>query len=210
MKNIKISVLLISLCWLCFGTTIAYSQSANTLWYDKPAQYFEETLVLGNGRMGASVFGGVNSDKILLNDITLWSGEPVKADSWPDAYKNLPAVKEALKNEDYSLAEKLNRKLQGNNSQSYAPLGTLFLNFNYSGDAQNYYRELNIANAVSKVEYEVNGVKYTREYFISYPDKVMVLKLTSVESVVLTLPPLFLILTWVENLVPLLSSKIGP
>jgi alpha-L-fucosidase 2 len=175
----KMGILLISLCWLCLGALSAFSQSANTLWYNKPAQYFEETLVLGNGRMGASVFGDVNSDKILLNDITLWSGEPVKADSWPDAYKNLSAVREALKNEDYALAEKLNRKLQGNNSQSYAPLGTLFLNFKNTGEPQNYYRELNIANAVSKVEYEVNGVKYTREYFISYPDQVMVIKLTS-------------------------------
>ncbi|MGE5426723.1 MAG: glycosyl hydrolase family 95 catalytic domain-containing protein [Methylococcaceae bacterium] len=175
----KIPVILSCLCWLCFWGFTAAAQSANTLWYNQPAQYFEESLVLGNGRMGASIFGGLNSDKILLNDITLWSGEPVKADSWPDAYKNLPAVREALKNEDYPLAEKLNRKLQGNDSQSYAPLGTLFLNFNNRGDAQKYYRELNIANAVSKVEYEINGVKYTREYFISYPDKVMVIKLTS-------------------------------
>lgn len=168
-----------ALCLFVIGGSSLWAQSTHKLWYNQPAQYFEETLVLGNGRMGASVFGGVDSDKILLNDITLWSGEPVKADSWPDAYKNLPAVREALKNEDYELAEKLNRKLQGNNSQSYAPLGTLFLNFNHSGTAQKYYRELNIANAVSKVEYEVNGVTFTREYFISHPDQVMVIKLTS-------------------------------
>lgn len=168
-----------ALCLFVIGGSSLWAQSTHKLWYNQPAQYFEETLVLGNGRMGASVFGGVESDKILLNDITLWSGEPVKADSWPDAYKNLPAVREALKNEDYELAEKLNRKLQGNNSQSYAPLGTLFLNFNHSGTAQKYYRELNIANAVSKVEYEVNGVTFTREYFISHPDQVMVIKLTS-------------------------------
>lgn len=168
-----------ALCLFVIGGSSLWAQSTHKLWYNLPAQYFEETLVLGNGRMGASVFGGVESDKILLNDITLWSGEPVKADSWPDAYKNLPAVREALKNEDYELAEKLNRKLQGNNSQSYAPLGTLFLNFNHSGTAQKYYRELNIANAVSKVEYEVNGVTFTREYFISHPDQVMVIKLTS-------------------------------
>ncbi|MBC8006119.1 MAG: glycoside hydrolase family 95 protein [Verrucomicrobia bacterium] len=175
----KISVILSGLYLLCFGGLTAYSQSTNTLWYNQAAQYFEESLVLGNGRMGASVFGGVTSDKILLNDITLWSGEPVKADSWPNAYKDLPAVREALKNEDYPLAEKLNRKLQGNNSQSYAPLGTLFLNFKHQAEAKTYYRELNIANAISKVEYEVDGVKFTREYFISYPDQVMVIKLTS-------------------------------
>jgi len=179
MKNMKVTVLKLIICLSCLSGLTAYSQSTNTLWYNQPAQYFEETLVLGNGRMGASVFGGVESDKIFLNDITLWSGEPVNANKWPDAFKNLAAVREALKNEDYQLAEKLNRKLQGDNSHSYAPLGTLFLNFENKGTAQNYYRELNIANAVSKVEYEVNGVKYTREYFISHPDKVMVIKLTS-------------------------------
>ena len=66
------------------------------LWYDAPAQYFEESLVLGNGQQGATVFGGISTDKIYLNDLTLWSGEPVNANMNPQAYKNLPAVREAL------------------------------------------------------------------------------------------------------------------
>lgn len=73
------------------------AQSDKILWYNQPANYFEESLVLGNGKMGASVFGGVISDKIFLNDATLWSGEPVDANMNPEAYKNLPAVREALK-----------------------------------------------------------------------------------------------------------------
>jgi alpha-L-fucosidase 2 len=158
---------------------VVFAQSANTLWYNQPAQYFEESLLLGNGKMGASVFGGIASDKIYLNDATLWSGEPVDANMNPDAYKNLPAIREALRNEDYKLADSLNRKLQGKFSESYAPLGTLYINFNNCDSAQKYYRELNIADAVSKVEYELNGVKFTREYFVSYPDKVMVIKLSS-------------------------------
>lgn len=159
--------------------TMVYAQSANKLWYNQPAQYFEESLVLGNGTMGASVFGGVASDKIYLNDATLWSGEPVDANMNPEAYKNLPAIREALKNEDYKLADSLNKKLQGKFSESYAPLGTLYINFLNDDSAQNYYRELNISDAVSKVEYEINGVKFTREYFTSYPDKIMVIRLTS-------------------------------
>lgn len=173
------SIVILFLCLLCLGGGSVYSQSSHTLWYNQPATYFEESLVLGNGRMGASVFGGVNSDKIFLNDATLWTGEPVNANQKPEAFKDLPAVREALKNEDYQLAEQLNRKLQGKNSQSYAPLGTLYLNFKNSASSQKYYRELDINNAVSKVEYEVNGVKFTREYFVSSPDKVMVIKLTS-------------------------------
>jgi alpha-L-fucosidase 2 len=149
------------------------------LWYNKPASYFEESLVLGNGKMGASVFGGVQSDMIYLNDATLWSGEPVNANMNPEAYKNLAAVREALKNEDYRLADQLNKKLQGKFSESYAPLGTMTINLHHQGEPSNYYRELNIGDAISKVTYQINGVTYTREYFISYPDKVMMIKLTA-------------------------------
>jgi alpha-L-fucosidase 2 len=83
------------------------------LWYKQPATFFEETLVLGNGQQGATVHGGVNSDKIYLNDATLWAGEPVNPNINPDAYKNLPEIRAALKKGDYPLAEQLNKKLQG-------------------------------------------------------------------------------------------------
>lgn len=168
-----------AICFFLLLGGYLQAQSNQVLWYNKPAQYFEESLVLGNGKMGASVFGGVNSDQIYLNDATLWAGEPVNANMLPEGYKNLPAIREALKNEDYKLADQLNRKLQGTYSNSYAPLGTLFLNFKNSGTPTKYYRELNISNAISKVSYEINGVKYTREYFISNPDKIMVIRLTS-------------------------------
>ena len=162
------------------GSLVARAQQPDkTLWYKQPAQYFEETLVLGNGTQGASVFGGVQSDKIYLNDATLWSGEPVRADMNPDAYQHVPAVREALKKEDYKAADGLNRKLQGKFSESYAPLGTLFVDFDHGPDAQNYYRQLNLADAVSSLNYEVNGVKYSREYFVSHPDQVMIIRLSS-------------------------------
>jgi len=156
-----------------------FAQSNNKLWYNQPANYFEESLVLGNGKIGASAFGGVNSDKIYLNDATLWSGEPVNANMNPEAYKTIPAIREALKNEDYKLADSLHRKVQGSFSQSFAPLGTLFINFKHDGAPQNYYRELNISEAISKTTYEVNGVTYSREYFISNPDQIMIIKITS-------------------------------
>lgn len=161
-----------------YGTTIS-AQSKNVLWYKQPAEFFEESLVLGNGKMGATVFGGANSDKIYLNDITLWSGEPVNANMNPEAYKNIPAIREALQNENYKLAEELNKKVQGKNSESYAPLGTLEINNAEKGKAVNYHRELDLSNAVSKVSYEMAGIKYTREYFVSAPDKVMIIKLTT-------------------------------
>ncbi|GGF20695.1 glycoside hydrolase family 95 protein [Flavobacterium limi] len=164
---------------LTFYITNISAQSSHVLWYNQPAEYFEESLVLGNGKMGATVFGGVNSDKIYLNDITLWSGEPVNANMNPEAYKNLPAIREALQNENYKLAEELNKKIQGKNSEKYAPLGTIEITSPNRGKATNYHRELDISKAVSKVTYEIDGVKFTREYFVSAPDQIMIIKLTS-------------------------------
>ncbi|MCY7359000.1 MAG: glycoside hydrolase family 95 protein [Rudanella sp.] len=162
------------------GAIYAHAQQPDkTLWYKQPAQYFEESLVLGNGTQGATVFGGIKSDKIYLNDASLWSGEPVKADMNPEAYKGLPAVRKALKNEDYKTADKLNQKIQGKFSESFAPLGTLFIDFGHGATAQNYYRDLNLSNAVSSLNYDVDGVTYSREYFVSQPDQVMVIRLKS-------------------------------
>ena len=177
MKNSFLLSLKIVASGLCSLVMLpALAQSNQKLWYKQPAQYFEESLVLGNGRVGATVFGGVGSDKIFLNDATLWSGEPVNANMNPEAYKNLPAVREALKNEDYKLADQLNKKIQGKFSESYAPLGTLFIT-SPDADFSNYYRELDISEAVSKVNYEAKGIKFSKEYFVSNPDKVFVVRL---------------------------------
>jgi len=178
MQTNQIQKLLFILSFLFFYGKVA-AQSDHILWYKQPANFFEESLVLGNGKQGATVFGGVNSDKIYLNDITLWSGEPVNTTMNPEAYKNLPAVREALKNENYKLAEELNKKIQGKNSESYSPLGTLEINNHHSGNATNYYRELDVSNAISRVSYEMDGVKFTREYFVSAPDKMMIIRLCS-------------------------------
>lgn len=171
---------LLSLCVLIFvvaQTTTA--QSPIKLWFDEPATYFEESLVLGNGKMGASVFGGPESDQIYLNDATLWSGEPVDPNMNPDAYKYIPQVREALAKEDYELADKLNRHIQGKFTESFAPLGTLFLNFEHKGEVKDYYRELDISKAISKATYQVDGIKFSREYLISHPDQIMVIKLSA-------------------------------
>lgn len=163
-----------------FWAFASHAQSTHILWYTQPAVFFEESLVLGNGKMGASVFGGVQEDSMFLNDATLWSGGPVNANMNPDAHLQLPAIRAALAQENYALADSLQHGLQGSFSQSFAPLGTLYLHFQHEkGTIQNYYRELDIEQAISTVRYEVNGVKFLREYFISQPDQVMVIHLTS-------------------------------
>ena len=97
----------------------------------------------------------------------------------------MPAIREALKNGNYKSADQLQHKLQGKFSESYCPFGTLFIDFKNTANPSNYYRELNIGNAISKVKYEIGRVTYTREYFISYPDQVMIIKLTSSEKAAL-------------------------
>ena len=154
-------------------------QAPLKLWYESPANYFEETMVLGNGMQGATVFGGISTDKIYLNDLTLWSGEPVNANLNPQAYKNLPAVRKALEEKNYKKAEQLIKKLQGKFSESYAPLGTLFIKMNDDPFINDYYRELNIDEAVAKVKTTSNSNIIEREYLVSNPDKIFAIHLIS-------------------------------
>ena len=158
---------------------VASIQSPLKLWYDNPATYFEESLVLGNGMQGATVFGGIGTDKIYLNDLTLWSGEPVNANMNPNAYKNLPDIRKALNEKNYKKAEQLYKKLQGKYSESYAPLGTLFLDMVDDPFITDYYRELDIDNAVAKVKTISNNNVIEREYLVSNPDKIFAIHLTS-------------------------------
>jgi alpha-L-fucosidase 2 len=176
-KKCQIQNLILILCSFVFSESLNANQSYKILWYKQPAIQFEESLVLGNGTQGASVFGGTKEEIICLNDATLWSGEPVDNKVYAETYRNLPAVREALAKEDYRLANELVKKLQGKYSQSYMALGTLFLHFDHDSVVSNYYRELNLDNAISKVNYTANDVKYSREYFVSNPDKVFIIKL---------------------------------
>ncbi|MHA8066674.1 glycoside hydrolase family 95 protein [Aquirufa sp. ROCK2-A2] len=176
MKKLLLSFLLINT--FAYGQKKPIIQAPMKLWYDKPATYFEEALVLGNGRVGATVFGGTSTDKIFLNDITLWSGEPVDPYMNKEAYKHLPGVREALKQENYRLADSLVKKLQGKFSESYAPLGTLYLDFD-AKNPKNYYRELDLDKAIASVKYQEADNLIQKEYFVSYPDKVIVIHLKS-------------------------------
>jgi alpha-L-fucosidase 2 len=149
------------------------------LWYENPANYFEESLVLGNGTQGATVFGGISTEKIYLNDLTLWSGEPVNANMNPTAYKALPDIRKALNDKNYKKAEQLYKKIQGKFSESYAPLGTILIDINDDPYITDYYRELDIDQAVAKVKTTSNNNVIEREYLVSNPDKIFAIHLTS-------------------------------
>lgn len=151
-----------------------------TLHYTRPASYFEETLVIGNGNLGASIYGGTNENRISLNDITLWTGEPEGEPYSPDAYKHVKEVREALFNEDYAKANELNMQIQGHYSENYQPLGTLTLtDLDGNGAVKDYYRQLDITKAIAADTYVKGGVTLKKEYFASAPDSVIIIRLTA-------------------------------
>ena len=155
----------------------AQEQAPMVLQYDKPATYFEESLPIGNGKLGALIYGGSDDNVIYLNDITLWTGKPVDRNLDADAHKWIPSIREALFNEDYKLADSLQLHVQGPNSQHYQPLGTLHIKDLGLGEIKNYQRTLNLDSAIVRDSYKRNGKLITREYFASNPDKLIAIRL---------------------------------
>ncbi|GLU51437.1 hypothetical protein Dfri01_08980 [Dyadobacter frigoris] len=154
-----------------------FAQQDLKLWYKQPASNWNEALPIGNGRIGAMVFGRVNEELIQLNEESLWSGGPVNTNPNPGAVKYLPQIRKALANEDFKLAEALTKKMQGLFTESYEPLGDLIIKQNFSSNPTDYRRELDISNALSLTKFTVDGVEYSREIFISAPDQIMIIKL---------------------------------
>jgi len=145
--------------------------------YNKPATFFEESLPIGNGKLGALIYGGSDDNVIYLNDITLWTGKPVDRHLDADAHKWIPEIRKALFNEDYKLADSLQLHVQGPNSQHYQPLGTLHIKDLGLGEIKHYRRTLNIDSAIVRDSYERDGRRISREYFASNPDKLIAIRL---------------------------------
>jgi alpha-L-fucosidase 2 len=177
MKRYILSLLPALLCANCL-----FGQSSNEfkLWYTKPATQFEEALPLGNGRLGAMVYGDVQQEHISLNEATLWSGGPIDAGKInPNAKNYLQPIRDALFAEDYKKADSLQHFMQGPYSEAFMPLGDLYFSFDNKGPATNYKRELDIQHAISKVSYTMDGTSYTRESFASHPSQVIIFRLTA-------------------------------
>ena len=163
---------------LAVGVQVCGHAQSTVLHYDKPATYFEEALPIGNGSMGAMVYGRTEEEKLSLNDITLWTGEPDRSVYSPEAYKAIDGIRTALFNEDYREADKLQHAVQGHYTQNYQPLGTLTFTTNSTSNPEGYARTLDIQRAVATVDY--SGCH--REYFASAPDSVIVVLLQATEG----------------------------
>ena len=154
---------------------------AQTLYYNRPADYFEEALPIGNGTMGGMIYGGTQTDRISLNDITLWTGEPCNMKVFsPEAHKTIPLIREALRKGDYREADRLQREVQGHFSQNYQPLGQLSIEYlDTMAQVSNYRRWLNIGNATAHTVYHRGAYQYATEYFATHPDSGMIIRLTT-------------------------------
>jgi len=159
-----------------------------TVWFAAPAKNFTESSPMGNGRLGAMMFGGVDEERIVLNESSVWSGSRQDADR-PDAFKVLPEIRRLLlegKNPEAEALVNANFTCNGPGSGGgqygcYQVLGNLHLSF--SGDTnppvENYRRELNLEDAVTRMEFTRGSVSFSREMFVSAPDQTMILRLTS-------------------------------
>ncbi|WP_314587814.1 glycosyl hydrolase family 95 catalytic domain-containing protein [Paenibacillus terrigena] len=172
------------------GTSLyAENRNAMKLWYQTPGNnWLYDGLPIGNGNLGAMILGRTETEKVQLNEITLWTGGPntpnYTGGNVKDAYKALPEVREALFAGKFDEAYERSKKLLGTGKglDGYQNLGDFSLDF--TGNARtstptNYRRELDLNEGISRVSYENNGVQFTREYVASNPGNVMAVHLTS-------------------------------
>lgn len=179
--KIKMPRLLLALALSFLPFTVRGAQPLK-LWYDQPASKWTEALPVGNGRMGAMVFSGVEEERIQFNEETLWTGSP-HSYAHPGAVKHLPEIRRLLfagkqkEAEELALREFMSVPLR---QCSYQPFGDVRLTFPHK-EVKNYRRELDLDTAICTTRYEAGGVTFTREVFASYPDSVLVVRLTSSE-----------------------------
>ncbi|MES2373066.1 MAG: glycoside hydrolase family 95 protein [Bacteroidota bacterium] len=166
------------------GVTKCFAQSGSglKLWYTTPSgQTWENALPIGNGRLGAMVYGNVVTETVQLNEHTLWSGGPNRNDN-PLVLDSLSSIRKLILEGKQKDAEKLANKViisKKSHGQMFEPAGELHLRFDGHENYTNYYRELDIEKATTKTSYSVGDVTYTREVIASFPDRVIIMHLTA-------------------------------
>jgi alpha-L-fucosidase 2 len=176
-------LLSISFLFLTFPLKAQTPPSRMKIWFNRPAETWNDALPVGNGRLGAMVFGGVEKERLQLNEESVWTGAP-RWDANPDALKNLPKVRKLLFEGKYAEAEKLAQNgilgsFRRDNASSYQTLGDLTFDFGSFRGVSGYKRELEIEEAISRVTFTANQVSYTREVFSSAPDQALVIMISA-------------------------------
>ncbi len=176
--------IVLPICFLMLKTPDGFSQQASSplkIWFTRPAETWNEALPVGNGRLGAMISGGIENERIQLNEESVWTGNP-RWDANPDARMTLPEVRKLLFEGKYREAEKLAQSgilgsFRRDDASTYQTLCDLTFHFGPYRNVSNYKRELNIENAVAVVSYTSGQVNYSREIFSSYPDQALVIRL---------------------------------
>ncbi len=173
---------LFAIC-LMAGLQLSAQQVQNdlTLWYDAPAQTWNEALPLGNGGLGAMLYGNPTREIIQLNEESVWTGSPYNNYN-PLAKEHLAEIRELIFERRFKDAEKLADKYiasQTANGMAYQTVGSLGLEMETNAVWSDYRRDLDLTTAIASVDYTSNGVKYRREVFASHPDNVIVVRLTA-------------------------------
>ena len=186
MKLKKLILTTFSFCLLSISGSLLSGQdkpSNMKIWFNQPALNWNDALPVGNGRLGAMIFGGIEMEHLELNEATVWTGGP-RWDANPEALKSLPKVRQLLFDGKYKEAEEMAQKsILGqkprNPAATYQALGDIYIDFGPQRGIANYKRELNIEEAIARVSYTANQVNYLREVFSSSPDQVLVLRLSA-------------------------------
>lgn len=158
-----------------------FSQSNLKLWYDKPAKLWVEALPVGNGRLGAMVYGDPVNEQLQLNEETIWGGSPYNNTN-PKAKDALAEIRSLIFQGKNAEAQKMcgpNICSQGANGMPYQTVGSLHLDFDGVSNYTQFYRDLNISDAISTTTFSVNGVNYKREVIVSFPDQLVIMRLTA-------------------------------
>ncbi|WP_245176555.1 glycoside hydrolase family 95 protein [Flavobacterium denitrificans] len=173
---------LIAILFLLGISLTAQQKEDLKLWYKNPSgTVWENALPIGNGFQGAMVYGNVEKEIFQLNEASVWSGSPNRNDN-PDAKNAMNEIRKLIFQKEYKKAEKLineNIITKKSHGQMFQPVGNLELDFLNHQNFTDYYRELDIEKAVTKTVYKVQNVTYTREAFMSFPDRVLVIKLSA-------------------------------
>ncbi|WP_316753149.1 glycoside hydrolase family 95 protein [Pedobacter gandavensis] len=168
----RISGLLFYTILLGIGMEGFAQSNKNTLWYKQPASTWYEALPIGNGRLGAMVFGNPIQEVLQLNEESIWAGAKVNANN-PKALQYLPQIQQAIFNNKFKEADSLaNLYMVGTPARvrSYQPLGDLKLDFQWEAKPENYSRSLNIQTGISTTAYHINGNRILQQVFVSAPD----------------------------------------
>ena len=168
-----------------FTVGVCHGQRSLMLNYDRPANNWNEALPVGNGRLGAMVFGGVGQDRLQLNEETVWAGEP--GNNIPQhVYDSIVQIRKLLFMKRYKAAQDMSNRVfprsapaTSNYGMPYQPVADLLIKFNGQANYQNYHRGLNISDATAHSSFEQNGVHYKREVISSFADNVIIVRLTA-------------------------------